>query len=302
MATIYDLKNAYLFHELSDTDLIKIISTATEHFFETGEYVYKKGDAGDNFFVIVDGKVELILERQGRIACIAGHIGAGGHLGEGALLAGKKRSVSARTLTKTRLLSFDREIFETVLLENRQFHRNLDKALAERLSLASEGEHDFGLTIEPLPRFLQKTSKHHPTTDDSITANNLTTDSHLSQNFDLAKNVKKMIDHFAATLQPVLITGETGTGRRLAVKQIHLQGSQDTDPYIELDLRQFEPWLWEGKLFGYQKDTFPFSSGRQLGIFEQLNSGTVLTVFYKSGEMVLPCSYNEKMFLSFFNT
>ncbi len=264
------LKRAYLFKDLSEADLVVIASAAREEEYGPEEFIYRKGEPGLTFYVILSGEVELVVGGQKDFLCVTGHISAGGHFGEVSLLTGKPRSLSVRTLNNVRVLAFDQDVFETVLLVNQSLHRTLDKALAERLSLASQGVHEFGEIIEPLsPAAYLPGEERVPSEDKTRQVEAL-------HDLQLAKSITKQIETHAASNQPLIIVGESGTGRRLVAKQVHLQSERKQEPYLEFDLRQFDPWIWEGKLFGYEHDAFPYSTGRQLGVFEQLTNGTVV--------------------------
>jgi ferredoxin len=270
-----ELQQAYLFQGLPASELRQVAAAAREAAYEPGAYIYHRGDKGDTFYIIAEGKVELIIENRDGIATVAGQISAGGHFGEVSLLTGRSRSLTVRALTRVRLFFFDRATFENVLLANPVLHRALDKTLAERLVAASGGWHDVDLsagggspqTLFAMPRTAERGAGQAAAPASG--AGQL-------HDIDLAKKISKQINHFAAGTAPLIISGESGTGRRLAAKQIHLHGAGKSMPFIELDLRQFDPWIWADKLFGYEQDSFPYSSGRQLGILEQINNGTVV--------------------------
>ncbi|OGQ94163.1 MAG: hypothetical protein A2521_05670 [Deltaproteobacteria bacterium RIFOXYD12_FULL_57_12] len=213
------------------------------------------------FCIVAEGKVEKIVDQHGDMACVIGNVSAGGHFGEVALLTGCPRSFSVRALTKVRLYVFDQDAFENKLLADPEIHHIFDRALAERLALSSFFLPD-GLQVE--------------TTKKGKSAAEAFPDSFLQDDLSFARRIKYRIDEFSASDAPVIIVGESGVGRRLIAQQIHQHSRQRTAPYVEIDLRQFDPWLWEGKLFGCQGETFPFSAGSKLGIFEQMQSGTVV--------------------------
>lgn len=279
-----DLKHAYLFQGLSGPELEQIVSRGREKKIGAGEYVYHKGDEGKDFYVIAEGKVELIVDRHGDFSCVSGQISTGGHFGEVSLLTGKPRSLSVRAMIPTTLQVFDAEAFTTVLLANNRIHRTLDKALAERLSLASDswsGSEASGLSPGHPDRSFPAASaaRQHIGPGDGTGAGR----DNVEEDFELARKIRRQIHSFGTLSDPLLISGEPGTGRRLAAKQIHLQGAQRSQAYIELDIREFDAWIWEGKLFGYKQDSFPFASGRQLGILEQIHQGTL--VFFHAEEL-----------------
>lgn len=272
------LKKAYLFKDIPMPELERIAAKATERIFETDEFVYHRGDEGDEFYVIAEGRVQLVVKEREGFECIVEQISAGGHFGELSLLTGKPRSLNVKALSRTRLIVFDIQIFKSILLANPHIHECLDKALAERLSIASREL--FESRAEPAGSssltagFFDK-AQVSAQADHSLD-NQDREFSGTSDELELANKIRKKIDFFAELDSPVLICGESGTGRRLTAKQIHLHSARREKPYIELDMRQFKSWIWEGKLFGYKQDSFPFSSGRQLGILEQVHNGTLV--------------------------
>ena len=90
-----------------------------------------------------------------------------------------------------------------------------------------------------------------------------------------AKQIRAAIAEFSANLRPVLLAGEAGAGKKLAARQIHLESPNLDGPYIEVDARRFDPRLWGGELFGYEKDSFDFAPVRRLGYMEQFKGGTI---------------------------
>jgi NADH:quinone reductase (non-electrogenic) len=76
--------------------------------FEPGQFVFHKGDAGDNFYVIAKGEAAVFLdESAGPVA----RLGPGEHFGEGALLRSALRSASVRAETALDLLVVEKKSF-----------------------------------------------------------------------------------------------------------------------------------------------------------------------------------------------
>lgn len=298
------LRNAYLFQGLSSTELELVAGHARERIVEPDEFVYHKGEEGTDFFVIAEGKVQLIVEKHGDFSCVAEQINSGGHFGEVALLTGKTRSLHVKALTRTRLLLFDAQSFRTVLLANSRIHANLDKALAERLSLASRERLESGVfsSARDVTTALPLSDAPSGLQVESFRSEEETGVDGFRVDLELARKIRDKIELYSGLDSPVLICGEPGTGRRLAAKQIHLHGARRTQPYIELDMRQFTSWIWERKLFGHKQDSFPFSSGRQLGILEQVPHGTLVlyhaeTISWELQQMLF-YAYRSKKFSS----
>jgi CRP-like cAMP-binding protein len=73
---------------------------------DAGAYIYKTGTAGDSFYIVLSGEVELIAGRDDNSTCMIGRIGQGGHFGESSLMTGEARSLSVRAISDVMLGRF----------------------------------------------------------------------------------------------------------------------------------------------------------------------------------------------------
>ncbi len=89
------------------------------------------------------------------------------------------------------------------------------------------------------------------------------------------QQVYRQIRQAAATDIPVLLVGETGTGKDLAAQAIHLQSDRSEGPYIPVNLGATPAELVASELFGHEKGAFTGAVKRRGGIFEQAHNGTV---------------------------
>ncbi len=79
----------------------------------------------------------------------------------------------------------------------------------------------------------------------------------------------------AADHPPVLITGETGTGKDLVARKIHFQGELSNQPFIEVNCTTLPRGLEEAELFGYEKGAFTGADRSKRGLFEAADGGTI---------------------------
>jgi len=77
------------------------------------------------------------------------------------------------------------------------------------------------------------------------------------------------------TRGPVLILGESGTGKGLVARAIHESGPRERRSFVALNCAAFPQELIESELFGYQRDTLDRAGGECLGIFRAADGGTV---------------------------
>ncbi len=84
----------------------------------------------------------------------------------------------------------------------------------------------------------------------------------------------------------ILITGESGTGKGLAAKILHLNGVRAEKPFIDLNCAAIPETLLESELFGYEAGAFTDAKKMKKGIFELADRGTIF--LDEIGDMSLP--------------
>jgi DNA-binding NtrC family response regulator len=76
-------------------------------------------------------------------------------------------------------------------------------------------------------------------------------------------------------MPPVLITGETGTGKGLVARTIHASGSRSSKPFIEVNCTALPGNLMEAELFGYERGAFTDAKESKMGLFEAAEGGFI---------------------------
>ena len=87
----------------------------------------------------------------------------------------------------------------------------------------------------------------------------------------LARQVKKVL----AAESPILILGETGTGKTLLAKWLHRHGPRADEPFVDLNCAGLMPDFLETELFGHEKGAFTGATTNKKGMLEIANGGTV---------------------------
>jgi two-component system response regulator AtoC len=95
----------------------------------------------------------------------------------------------------------------------------------------------------------------------------------------------------AAAHAPVLLQGETGTGKELAASYIHRNSSRSDQPFLTVDCTVLTEPLFEAEVFGHARGAFTGSIGERIGLFEQAHGGTLF--LDEVGE--LPLSQQAKL-------
>jgi DNA-binding NtrC family response regulator len=85
----------------------------------------------------------------------------------------------------------------------------------------------------------------------------------------------RIIAKAARSTHPVLILGESGTGKQLVARSIHYAGPNRDKPFIPVDCGSLVPTLIEAELFGYVKGAFTGATRSKEGLLAIANGGTV---------------------------
>jgi two-component system nitrogen regulation response regulator GlnG len=89
------------------------------------------------------------------------------------------------------------------------------------------------------------------------------------------QEVFKQISLVAPTDLPVLITGETGTGKDLAARAIHAHGPRHHRPFVATSLGALAPSVIESELFGHVRGAFTGATSDRPGLFAMADGGTL---------------------------
>jgi len=84
-----------------------------------------------------------------------------------------------------------------------------------------------------------------------------------------------MLERIEGSVVPVLITGETGTGKELVARAIHQNSPRKEKPFIVVDCGNVEKELIGSELFGHRKGAYTGAHSDRAGAFETANGGTV---------------------------
>lgn len=88
--------------------------------------------------------------------------------------------------------------------------------------------------------------------------------------------VRKQIEVAAKTDSPVLVEGETGTGKELTAREIHNLSSRASSPFVAINCAAIPGELVESEFFGYRKGAFTGATSDEIGKFQLADHGTLL--------------------------
>ena len=88
--------------------------------------------------------------------------------------------------------------------------------------------------------------------------------------------LRAQIARLARSMAPISITGESGSGKELAAREIHAQSSRAAKPFIAVNCGAIPETLMEAEFFGYRKGAFTGASDERDGFFQAANGGTLM--------------------------
>jgi transcriptional regulator with GAF, ATPase, and Fis domain len=88
-------------------------------------------------------------------------------------------------------------------------------------------------------------------------------------------NVLNLVEKVASDNIPVLILGETGTGKELIANAIHRSSDRRQQPFVTINCGALPETLLESELFGHERGSFTGAAARRRGRFELADGGTI---------------------------
>ncbi|HZJ93478.1 MAG TPA: sigma-54 dependent transcriptional regulator [Thiopseudomonas sp.] len=89
------------------------------------------------------------------------------------------------------------------------------------------------------------------------------------------QRLREQIAKLARSQAPVYISGESGSGKELVARQIHLQGARATQPFIPVNCGAIPAELMESEFFGHKKGSFTGANEDKPGLFQAARGGTL---------------------------
>ena len=99
------------------------------------------------------------------------------------------------------------------------------------------------------------------------------------------RRIARHVERAAAVECPVLVTGETGTGKEVWATLVHQSGPRADHPFVPVNCAALTATLAESQLFGHVKGAFTGAAGESLGVFRAAEGGVVF--LDEIGEMPL---------------
>ena len=126
------------FLQLNDAELAALAPLGVRRAVSAGEYLYREGDAGYDFYVVLSGAVEIVVNAEGKDRVIARHP-AGRFLGELNLLTGQRVFVSARVAEPGEVLAVSRDALRRLIATDASLSDKILAAFLARRAILMTG-------------------------------------------------------------------------------------------------------------------------------------------------------------------
>jgi two-component system, NtrC family, response regulator HydG len=157
----------------------------------------------------------------------------------------------------------------------------------EELDFTVAVAHQLGVALEPLlerERLADGLAKAE--NENRTLREQLRIETELVGDSPAVRQLREKIGRIAPTDATVLIRGESGVGKELVARAIHLNSQRRSSPFITMNCAALSESLLESELFGHEKGSFTGAVNRKLGKFEQAHGGTLF--LDEVGEMSAP--------------
>ncbi|MHC4508391.1 MAG: sigma 54-interacting transcriptional regulator [Planctomycetota bacterium] len=261
---------------LSKTALKSLLPYAREVSYPAGTTIVRRGDSGSAFYLIISGRVEVILG-EGECRLPLARLEEGASFGEMSLLTQVPVSADVATLTAATLLMIPAERFQDALAASAPLRNHIFARLCNNLRRTSSEAWDLFQHTQALSSLM-----HIQDSDEPI----------ICESAAMA-HTKKQIDEMAGQSLPILITGEAGTGKFFVARKIHRAIARQDEPFIILDCQQIGENQADKMLFGAQqvqeftrRDSQPGGSDLQVqGALHLADKGSIVLRHIESLEV-----------------
>lgn len=131
------VRGSFLFRSLDEVSRHDLVDRGVVMVFPAGKEILIEGEAGDDFYLIDRGVVEVLTQIAGDSVAL-GTLQRGGFFGEVAMLSGQPRTATVKALTEVSLVRFDKKDIDEVLDRAPAARRLLQTMVAGRARSAAE--------------------------------------------------------------------------------------------------------------------------------------------------------------------
>jgi len=245
---------------LLDREAIEYLDVLGERVeYRQGDTIIRRGETGHDFWVVLDGEVEVLMS-DGESTESLVHLGAGDSFGELAILRDAPASADVVATSRATLLRYPGEYLPTALSECAPLRRSLLTRMAHDVYRQTSQAFSLSKQARAMADLFQKRLPEGAMIGESARM----------------RAVNTAIDRAASAREPVLISGEFGTGKLLAARVIHSRSDRRDAPLIALDCRELSDRDANRLLFGTGTASNADLSAERYGALHLAHRGTLV--------------------------
>jgi len=135
------MESVEIFFPLTKVELTNLVNQVSVMTYAKGEVPVRQGEAGDSFYIIKSGRVDVVVEKSMLENAVVATLGPGNFFGEMSLLTGAVRTASIRVKEDAEFIVIDKESFKTTLVNNPSIAESLSQILSARQA-GLDAEHE----------------------------------------------------------------------------------------------------------------------------------------------------------------
>jgi len=253
----------------------RLVSRSSVQELAPGSPLLREGDAGHAVFALLEGHVAIEVSLPGAERAVIARRGPGELVGEMALVDDRPRSAGVRAEDSVSALCIPRSAFLDALAAHAPAALDLVRSLSRRLRESDAAQLDL---LRARAALLESSNRR-------LSRENRRLRGELDARFGFedfagssqpADDARAAARRAAASDLPVLVTGETGTGKELLARVIHAASERRERPFATLPCALYSESLLESELFGHARGAFAGAHAAKAGLLEAAEGGTLL--------------------------
>ncbi len=263
-----------LLRRLSPADLDRLASRSELRELAPGEVLLREGERGQTVYLIVSGALAIEKRVSAQESVVLAVRGESEWVGEMALIDEQGGWASAVARTGASVLEVPRPAFLEAIASSPEAALDLVRTLTDRLRESDRS------SIELLAQKNAELDRENRL----LSGENRRLRGELDERAGFAgfvgaspasRRVRQQARQAAESDLPVLLLGETGTGKEVLARAIHANGARARAPFVPVNCALFQESLLESALFGHVRGAFTGASSNKAGLVETAEGGTL---------------------------